>query len=347
MKRHISLFVFFCLPGVFLAGCSDADRSSLMGEEEVPVELSALEGDVSSRAAVSAGSNPQAEFEAAMVFSRTGGDYTTPVVAAEEGVWKGTVGTDGKVGWGNAGKDAPIYPRWGAWLYLVSYAPYAEPDKAASGSGTGTYAGTVSFVLTGQTDLLYASQIQGNRWADGHFPSLVFDHQLTQLSFQAKKTLQNGVSVWVKSITVKEAKPLASLKLATGEVTFSTTTEHPQGLTVDLTQNGTNGAGQGTEVTGQTPVSVGQLLLPPLEAGGNNGNGGGSNTYTLKVETSIGIFDNVSLTFGDSNASGKNPLQAGMSHAVTLNIGDHELGITSVTVQAWTPVTVDGTLDAD
>ena len=42
MKRHISLFVFFCLPGVFLAGCSDADRSSLMGEEEVPVELSAL-----------------------------------------------------------------------------------------------------------------------------------------------------------------------------------------------------------------------------------------------------------------------------------------------------------------
>ena len=123
MKRHISLFVFFCLPGAFLAGCSDADRSSLMGEEEVPVELSALEGDVSSRAAVSAGSKPQAEFEAAMVFSRTAGDYTTPVVAAEEGVWKGTVGTNGEVSWGNAGKDAPIYPRWGAWLYLVSYAP--------------------------------------------------------------------------------------------------------------------------------------------------------------------------------------------------------------------------------
>ena len=81
MKRHISLFVFFCLPGVFLAGCSDADRSSLMGEEEVPVELSALEGDVSSRAAVSAGSKPKAEFEAAMVFSRTGGDYTTPVLS--------------------------------------------------------------------------------------------------------------------------------------------------------------------------------------------------------------------------------------------------------------------------
>lgn len=48
-----------------------------MGEEEVPVELSALEGDVSSRAAVSAGSKPQAEFEAAMVFSRTG--ETTPL----------------------------------------------------------------------------------------------------------------------------------------------------------------------------------------------------------------------------------------------------------------------------
>lgn len=77
MKRHISLFVFFCLPGAFLAGCSDADRSSLMGEEEVPVELSALEGDVSSRAAVSAGSKPQAEFDTAMVFSRTG--ETTPL----------------------------------------------------------------------------------------------------------------------------------------------------------------------------------------------------------------------------------------------------------------------------
>lgn len=92
-----------------------------MGEEEVPVELSALEGDVSSRRRSRQAASLRRSLKRHGIFPNRG-DYTTPVVA-EEGVWKGTVGTNGKVGWGNAGKAAPIYPRWGAWLYLVSYAP--------------------------------------------------------------------------------------------------------------------------------------------------------------------------------------------------------------------------------
>lgn len=55
-------------------------------------------------------------------------------------------------------------------------------------------------------------------------------------------------------------------------------------------------------MTGTTPVEVGKIQVPPLEGG---------STYTLKVETSIGTFDNVSLTFGDSNASGKKSVAGG------------------------------------
>lgn len=72
----------------------------------------------------------------------------------------------------------------------------------------------------------------------------------------------------------------------------------------------------------------------PLQAG---------DTYTLTVETSIGTFSGLTVNY----AAGENLLQAGMSHTVTLTIGDHELGITSVTVQPWTTVTVDGDLEAE
>ena len=123
------------------------------------------------------------------------------------------------------------------------------------------------------------------------------------------------------------ALPCADLTLATGVPVFSATEEHPAGLSLSL-------AGPGTEVTGTVPVEIGTIQVPPLQA---------SDTYTLTVETSIGTFSGLTVNY----AAGENLLQAGMSHTVTLTIGDHELGITSVTTQPWTTVTVDGDLEAE
>ena len=87
-------------------------------------------------------------------------------------------------------------------------------------------------------------------------------------------------------------------------------------------------------MTGTVPVEIVTIQVPPLQAG---------DTYTLTVETSIGTFSGLTVNYD----AGENLLQAGMSHTVTLTIGDHELGITSVTVQPWTTVTVDGDLEAE
>lgn len=64
---------------------------------------------------------------------------------------------------------------------------------------------------------------------------------------------------------------------------------------------------------------------------------------TLTVETSIWHVQR----FNGELRRRRESLQAGMSHTVTLTIGDHELGITSVTTQPWTTVTVDGDLEAE
>lgn len=325
--KHSSIVPsLFVLLSVWVAGCADAGYSSL-SEERVQVQLCARDG-VLSRAS-DASNLPEQEFEATVALSTAKGDYAS-LSEACEGTWNATVKTDGKMEWKTAGgSDVPVYPSSGDWLYLTAFSPTAVPSG-----------GVASFVLTGQTDLLYAPELQGNKWEGERFAGnqwkpdrpLQFSHLLTQLSFKARKAIADGVEVQITKIKVNEAKPCVSLPLSTGIPTFTATTEHPVGLTLDVSSDG------GKKVTGTTPVEVGKIQVPPLEGG---------STYTLKVETSIGTFDNVSLTFGDSNASGKNPLQAGMSHVVTLNIGDHELGITSVTVQAWASVTVDGTLDAD
>ena len=251
------------------------------------------------------------------------GDYGS-LSEAYEGAWDATVRTDGAMEWKAVAEAEPVFPPSGDWLYLTAFAPAAVPVS-----------GVASFVLTGQTDLLYAAELRGNKWEGERFAGnrlkadrpLEFNHLLTQLCFKACKGLTDGVAVSIRRITVNGALPCADLTLATGVPVFSATEEHPAGLSLSLAE-------PGTEVTGTAPVEIGTIQVPPLHAGG---------TYTLTVETSIGTFSGLTVNY----VAGENLLQAGMSHTVTLTISDHELGITSVTAQPWTTVTVDGDLEAE
>ena len=300
MKRQrIYLLLFPAL--LLVSGCSDSDCSE---PEQVPIELHA-QGNATVE--TKADQTITAAFATTVFASMRSGDYTgltSPVNAKE---WKidTEVQTNGTVPLsGN-----PTYPENGDWLYLIAVAPQASSYSDNDGK--------VTYTLTGQTDLMYASQISGSRWDGNHFVPLTYKHLLTQLTFKAMKKVTGGLSVKVKKITVTTTNSV-TLALTNGETSFSGSGE----LSLELPDGGTEISG-----TTATPLS-GSLLLPPLT--------GTSDAYKLTVETSIGTFKDLEIT--PQSDGGNLSFAGGTSHEITLNIGDKELGISSVTVSGWVPV---------
>ncbi|RKU62329.1 hypothetical protein DWW91_26445 [Parabacteroides sp. AF17-3] len=300
MKRQrIYLLLFPAL--LLVSGCSDSDCSE---PEQVPIELHA-QGNATVE--TKADQTITEAFATTVFASMRSGDYTgltSPVNAKE---WKidTEVQTNGTVPLsGN-----PTYPENGDWLYLIAVAPQASSYSDNDGK--------VTYTLTGQTDLMYASQISGSRWDGNHFVPLTYKHLLTQLTFKAMKKVTGGLSVKVKKITVTTTNSV-TLALTNGETSFSGSGE----LSLELPDGGTEISG-----TTATPLS-GSLLLPPLT--------GTSDAYKLTVETSIGTFKDLEIT--PQSDGGNLSFAGGTSHEITLNIGDKELGISSVTVSGWVPV---------
>ena len=302
MKRQrIYLLLFPAL--LLVSGCSDSEQSE---PEQVPIELHA-QGDATVETKADADQAITKAFGTTVFASMRSGDYTGLTSPANVKEWKidTEVQTNGTVPL----SENPTYPENGDWLYLIAVAP-----KASSYSDND---GKVTYTLTGQTDLMYASQISGNRWNGSHFVPLTYKHLLTQLTFKAKKIVSNGLTVKVNKITVT-AMNSVTLALTDGKTSFSGSGESSLELPDD-----------GTEISGTTTTSLsGTLLLPPLT--------GTSNAYRLTVETSIGTFKDLEIT---PQSDGENlSFAGGTSHEITLNIGDKELGISSVTVSEWIPV---------
>lgn len=303
-----------------VSSCSDPEHS---GFEQVPIELRASgNGEVDTKADYQ---EITESFETTIFASKRDGIYTGIPSNADPDEWQknATVNIGGSVSLpGN-----PSYPENGDWIYLVAVAPETSTYNSSNGS--------VSYKLTGQTDLMYAKQIQGNRWDGSRFSNtdhskdipLEYVHLLTQLKFKAQKITADGLPVKVKKITVKGKKDV-SVDLASGKTTFS-------GDDADLTLELKDG---GTEITETTATELdGCLLLPPLTSG----------AYKLTVETSIGTFEDLDITFESvgGDTSGSNHFAAGHSYEITLNIGDRELEILSITVAQWTTVKQEGDLE--
>ena len=309
MKRQrIYLLLFPAL--LLVSGCSDSEQSE---PEQVPIELHA-QGDATVETKADADQAITKAFGTTVFASMRSGDYTGLTSPANVKEWKidTEVQTNGTVPL----SENPTYPENGDWLYLIAVAP-----KASSYSGND---GKVTYTLTGQTDLMYASQISGNRWngsrfvnTDGSGTPLTYKHLLTQLTFKAMKKVTGGLTVKVKKITVTTTNSV-TLALTDGETSFSGSGE----LFLELPDDG-------TEISGTTATSLSNsLLLPPLT--------GTSDVYKLTVETSIGTFKDLEIT---PQSDGENlSFAGGTSHEITLNIGDKELGISSVTVSEWVPV---------
>lgn len=307
--------IYLLLLPVFLSlpGCSDTGYPDKR-DSQVPVELRVSDEGLEAGTKVSKTITP---FLTSIFATTRKGDYTAPTAPYE---WKkeAAVPEDGSI----VLPDTPNYPENGSWLYLVAVSPQLVSWDGSS---------TVSYTLDGKTDLLYAKEIQGNRWdglrfsnnTNGKVTPLGYVHLLTKLTFKAKKEKTEGLTVTIKKITVKGVKNMAQLTLATGETSFSGTADHALIL-----------PGEGTPIQTTDVTSLeGLLLLPPVKSG--------EELYKLTVETSSGIFENVPVDFG---ASMEQPFQQGHSYVITLNIGDQELGISSVTVSPWTTID-NGSID--
>ncbi|WFE83780.1 fimbrillin family protein [Parabacteroides chongii] len=332
MKRQ-NIYLLLATALLSVSGCSSPEESGL---ESVPIELRASEaGEVETKADEN---GIDKEFATRIFASKRDGDYTklTTTVVDDEWYADTKVTTNGSI----ALSGNPVYPQYGDWLYLVAVAPqptsYTDADADA---------GTVGYTLDGQTDILYAKQIQGNRWDGSRFSNntdktvtpLVYTHQLTQLKFKAKKAAEKGLAVKVKSITVKGVTSTMTLTLKDGNATFSGSTD----LVLTLAD------GNGTEIKSTTSINLGVLLLPPSTS---------DKAYQVTVDTSVGKFEDLTIDFSSSSSSNSSSNSSsssgsngssgsgsasgdhfakGHSYEVTLNISDKELEILSVTVAPW------------
>lgn len=312
-------FPLLLLP--LLAGCSKQE------EGPVPVSLTAQSRSMEAEGRSLTVINARDGFRPTLFSTTVQGDYTYAVpdpyswqkdvtVAAQTGAITFTAispVTEEKVADGHTPEGLPCYPIDGAWMYLTGIHPRASAA-----------AGVITYTIDGKTDLMYAPEIQGNKWKGESFPPLVFGHLLSQLQLRATKREDGGLSVRVTSITLKEVERQVSFPLETGTPAFTFTTDR------DFTVPDADIAD--TEITGKDgPVELVTLLLPPRD----------SNTYTMDVETTIGVFTNVQVML-DSKESQSNSFLPGYIYTITLNITDRALTVEQVTVSPWNTTDADG-----
>lgn len=314
MKRNIACLLLSSFVMLYGTGCSDGDNPSVDPADSAGrIELQAAGEGLTALSKAAAGTA-----FSSTIFATTREQVYTDLTHPYEWTKNATVAADLHVSFPD--NPVPEYPANGAWIYLTAVAP--EVDASA------IQGGTVTYTLTGRNDLLYAKEIRGHkrdghRFSDNTDPArdtpLEFKHLLTQLQFEAKKSTGYGVPVTIQKITVQAVQAQVALTLATGEVVFST----PRNLSLDFS----------TQVTGTTPVAVGNFLVAPVAY---------STGYKITVETSIGTFSDIPLTLTGSATDTR--FQAGISHKITLTLEEGFLGVSSVTVTPWT-VQSGGNLD--
>lgn len=320
MKRNTTCLLLLLFPAVWsVTGCSNShDAIDTEGSRE-RIELTVSGGGLTT--ATRATATNIVPFKATVLATTRRGDYSG-LSGNYEWTKEVQVGADRSVTFLEPTNPEPNYPANGDYIYLTAIAP--KPTKIDNNE--------VSYTLDGTQDLLYAQEIEGNKWDNYRFAGnpissndkpLAFEHLLTQLQFKAVKKSDDGLPVTITKISVKNVKTEVLLQLSNGIVMCSSNNE------VSLSLN------PGITVDKTTQVDIGNLLLPPLSGIGS--------TYIIDVETSVGKFTDVSLEFGEDTDPSKH-FQPGVSHEITLNIEDTSLGITTVSVASWTP-TEGGKID--
>lgn len=308
MKRYRTLLICGLLGG-WLTGCVAGDP--LPSEaEEIPVVLHAGSGS-GTKAIVDEGD----AFAPLLLCSAVAGEYSTLE-------WKQTVsvGTDGSVVYPGA---VPVYPRYGAYIHIIGI--YPADGAVADGEAV--------FRADGQTDLMYAPELTGNRWDGlriyGNSDSskdrpLRFGHLLSQLQLTAIRTandLAGKKQFRILSIRLKDIPGQATVRLGgvqEGEerVAWSDPGIREPVLSKDPADSDKNNLIDSTDP--DNPDAVGWILLPPAEY------------YEADITTTVGNFDNIIIRPDEGAFIG------GLAHKVILTLNDRSLSVTGVTKEDWT-----------
>lgn len=311
MLRATIAYCLLLLPAFGLAGCSD----TVSPEEATPVPIRLYaggEGVIAGNAETKADTG----LGTTLFGSETMGSY---LITASGSNTKSLWMRDATIAAGSGeakraitftDSPAPVYPSNGDWIYLVGVSPAV----------TSATDGKVTYTIDGTTDILYASEIKGNKWNYGQFGDaegkyLKYTHKLTKLEFIGKIKDSEGLEkLTVTEIKIKNVANTADLQLSDGTLLFSN-----QKKVVSLS----SGLPSATLTTGNT--SLGYLLLPAV-----------GNSYEVEVATSYGSFS------GMIQLEENNNFAAGSSHAITFTFTGKGLTVTSVAVEGWQTTTPSG-----
>lgn len=299
------------LLGSLLVGCVAGDPAHAddpASEEKVPVALHA--GQLT-KAAIGEGE----AFDPLLLCSAVSGNYTVTEWQKET-----SVATDGNVAYTD---EIPYYPHLGDYIYVIGI--YPSDGSVADGK--------VTYLPDGQTDLMYASELAGNRW-DGFRmygnsdPSkdkqLQFGHLLTQLQFAAIRTADELIGrkeFRILSIRIKNVPGQAVVKLGTVESEDERTGWSQSVVVQPVLYKDSSDDAKNKLITSsdpEKPDQIGWVLLPP------------GAFYLADIETTVGNFSDIRIRPDEG------PFIRGLAHEVVLVLNDKGLSVIGVRQEDWT-----------
>lgn len=276
--------------------------------QEVPV---ALHAGQQTRAVIQEGDG----FDPLLLCTAVSGEY-----AVTEWQKEASVAADGTVTYK---EEIPTYPPLGDYIYVAGIYP-----------ANGSFAdGKVTFHPDGQTDLMYAPELAGNRW-DGfriygnsdlsRNKVLRFGHLLTQIQFAAIRTaseLTGKKEFRILSIRIKDVPGQAVVQLGTVEkeddrVGWSQPVVLQPVLYKDPADTSKNNLIISSDP--EKPDKAGWILLPP------------GASYLTDIETTVGNFKDIKIR-PDEGA-----FTRGLAHEVVLVLNDKGLSVIGVRREDWT-----------
>ena len=297
--------------GCLLAGCVAADTRQAEGlapEGEVPV---ALHAGRQTKAIIGEGD----AFDPLLLCTAVSGNY-----AVTEWQRKASVAVDGAVTYTG---EIPVYPSLGDYIYVTGIHP--SDGSVADGQ--------ITCLLDGQTDLMYASELAGNRW-DGFRiygnsdplknKQLEFRHLLSQLQFAAIRTasdLTGKKEFRILSIRIKEVPGQAVVRLGTVEnederIAWSRPSVLQPVLYKDPSDTAKNKLITSSDP--EHPDKTGWVLFPP------------GAFYLADIETTVGNFSDIKISPDEG------PFTRGLAHEVVFVLNDKGLSVIGVRQEDWT-----------
>ncbi|WP_298551799.1 fimbrillin family protein [uncultured Parabacteroides sp.] len=206
------------------------------------------------------------------------------------------------------------YPGTGD-VNFYAYFPYEGTDITAPSEGT---APSVSFTITGQEDLMYATPVSGNKTTPPA-NTLKFNHALTQIQFKVKAgSIPNDVTL--TSIKVTGVNDQCKMDIATGALSAWGKSKSAK---FDASVTGTLTIGE--EATVGSPI-----MLQPEQT-----------SFKIEVVTSMGTYSDISIT----PTGGDSKFAAGKSYNVLLTFNATGIDV-KADITAWTPNgTGEGTVE--